>query len=135
MGGHGALVMALRNPSRFKSVSAFAPICHPSVSPWGIKAFTAYLGVDTALWKDYDATELMTRIAKPVYADILIDVGTSDAFFAAGQLLPEDLKKVCDACGQKLSLRFQDEFDHSYYFVSSFIADHVRFHAAALASS
>jgi S-formylglutathione hydrolase len=89
MGGHGALTIGLKNPSKFKSLSAFAPICHPSVSPWGVKAFKGYLGDDTSTWKDYDATELIRSIGKPLYSNILIDVGTKDSFLGAGQLLPE----------------------------------------------
>ena len=89
MGGHGALTIALKNPTRFKSVSAFAPICHPSECPWGVKAFSGYLGTDKSSWGNYDATELMKIIGKPLFQDILIDVGTSDSFLSAGQLLPE----------------------------------------------
>ena len=89
MGGHGALTLALKNPAKFKSVSAFAPICHPSECPWGVKALTGYLGSDKSSWKNYDATELMKSIGKPLFRDILIDVGTSDTFLTAGQLLPE----------------------------------------------
>eukprot|EP01039_Chlorochromonas_danica_P000890 gene890-971_t len=131
MGGHGALTIALKNPTKFKSVSAFAPICNPSNCPWGIKAFTGYLGEDRSLWAKYDATELI-KIASGHYPDILLDVGTADSFYLNGQLLPEKLIEAAGQVGQKITLRMQEGYDHSYYFISTFIADHIAFHARYL---
>lgn len=129
MGGHGALVCALRNPDRYQSVSAFSPIVAPSQCPWGQKAFTNYLGVDQKLWQTYDASELV-RIA-PDDRLILIDQGTSDQFLKT-QLLPEIFEQACAEVNQPLTLRLQPGYDHSYYFISTFIADHIRHHAEAL---
>jgi S-formylglutathione hydrolase len=130
MGGHGALVIALRNPQTYRSLSAFAPIVAPSQVPWGIKAFTGYLGDDRAAWKDYDASELVKAGARFPSA-ILIDQGTVDPFLEE-QLRPEVFADVCRAAGQPLDLRLQDGHDHSYYFIATFIGDHVRHHAAIL---
>lgn len=131
MGGHGALVCALRNPDRYRSVSAFAPICAPTQCPWGEKAFSNYLGSDRSDWKLYDATELVQTQQFP--RSILIDQGTSDKFLA-NQLLPEIFQKACETVGQPLTLRLQKDYDHSYYFIASFVEDHVRFHAEILLS-
>jgi S-formylglutathione hydrolase len=129
MGGHGALVCALRNPDRYKSVSAFAPIAAPMQCPWGKKAFTNYLGSDTAAWRDYDATELVAR--RPFGAHILIDQGTGDQFLAE-QLLPEKFSAAAAKAGQKLNLRMQPGYDHGYYFMQTFMADHLHHHAKQL---
>jgi len=131
MGGHGALVLALRSPLRYRSVSCFAPICHPSVVPWGVKAFTGYLGSDGAAWKAYDATELLKSHTGPAFP-LLVDVGSADNFLAAGQLKPEDLEQAATAVGFPLTLRMQAGYDHSYHFIASFVEDHLRFHAAHL---
>ncbi|RKH41776.1 S-formylglutathione hydrolase [Corallococcus sicarius] len=129
MGGHGALVTALRNPSRYRSVSAFAPIGAPIRSPWGEKAFGGYLGPDESTWREYDATELL-RSGKRLPA-LLVDQGTKDKFLA-DQLHPTFLKDACEAVGQPLTLRMQEGFDHGYYFVATFMEDHLRHHGAAL---
>lgn len=129
MGGHGALTLALRHPGRFRSVSAFAPICAPTRCPWGEKAFTAYLGEDRASWARHDACELV-RTA-PLDVPLLVDQGTADEFLE-GQLHPHLLREACEASGQTLELRMQEGYDHSYYFIASFLGDHVRHHAAAL---
>jgi S-formylglutathione hydrolase len=132
MGGHGALTLALRHPELFQSVSAFAPISSPTRCPWGEKAFTAYLGDDRAAWADHDAALLLASgAAKGVYDDILIDQGDADSFLA-DQLKPELLTEAAAAVGQKLTLRMQPGYDHSYFFMASFIADHVAFHAERL---
>ncbi|MCP3164218.1 S-formylglutathione hydrolase [Myxococcus qinghaiensis] len=130
MGGHGALVCALRNPERYRSVSAFAPIVAPMRVPWGQKAFKGYLGEDTATWREYDATELI-RAAKTPLPPLLVDQGTGDKFLNE-QLKPELLKEACDATGQPLTLRIHEGYDHGYYFISTFMEDHLRHHAAAL---
>ena len=129
MGGHGALVCGLRNPTQYRSVSAFAPICAPMQCAWGEKAFSNYLGSDRSNWRSYDATELVQVRQLP--RSILIDQGTSDKFLA-NQLLPGVFQKACEAVGQPLTLRFQEGYDHSYYFIASFVEDHIRFHAEAL---
>ena len=129
MGGHGALVCALRNPSRYKSVSAFAPIVAPTQGPWGRKAFSNYLGTDAATWCEYDASELVAR--KPFAAPILIDQGTADQFLTE-QLLPEKFAAAAAKTGQRLTLRMQPGYDHGYYFIQTFMADHLRHHAAIL---
>jgi S-formylglutathione hydrolase len=129
MGGHGALVCALRNPELYKSVSAFAPIAAPMRCPWGQKAFTNYLGANQETWRAYDASELVrkARYNRP----ILIDQGTGDKFLVE-QLLPEVFEEACTAVGQPLTLRRQEGYDHGYYFISTFIEDHFRHHVAAL---
>eukprot|EP01040_Poterioochromonas_malhamensis_P005610 gene5607-6029_t len=133
MGGHGALTIALKNQNLYKSVSAFSPICHPSNCPWGIKAFTNYLGEDsTDLWNEYDATSLLRSLGKTKFESILIDVGTDDSFLKAKQLLPEDLQEAATDVGQNICIRYQEGFDHSYYFISTFIEDHIIFHAKHL---
>lgn len=130
MGGHGALTLALRHPDRFKSVSAFSPIVSPSRCPWGHKAFTAYLGEDQRLWADHDACALIAR-GESRFDDILIDQGTADSFLA-DQLKPELLEAACQVAGQTLTLRRQAGYDHSYFFISTFIADHIAWHALRL---
>ena len=129
MGGHGALTVALKNPSVYKSVSAFAPIAAPMQCPWGKKGFTNYLGTNEEAWREYDATELVAR--KPYPGLILIDQGTSDQFLKE-QLLPEKFKAAAEKVGQKLELRMQPGYDHGYYFMQTFMADHLRHHAAIL---
>jgi len=135
MGGHGALTIGLKNPSMFRSISAFSPICNPKLCPWGKKAFSGYLGDNEDDWNDYDATELIkSKLSSDnaLFDDILIDVGADDNFLKNGQLLPENFEKVCNEVKQKLTLRYQPGYDHSYFFVSSFVEDHVKFHAARL---
>jgi len=129
MGGHGALICALRNPARYKSASAFAPIAAPMRCPWGKKAFTNYLGSDVGTWLRYDATELVMRNRFP--GTILIDQGSADDFLVE-QLLPERFSAAATRSGQPLNLRMQPGYDHGYYFIQSFIADHLRHHAAQL---
>jgi S-formylglutathione hydrolase len=132
MGGHGALTLALRHPELFQSVSAFAPIASPTCCPWGEKAFTAYLGEDRAEWAKHDAALLMeSGAASGVYDDILVDQGDADQFLT-DQLKPELLKAAADKAGQKVTIRMQPGYDHSYFFMASFIDDHVAFHAARL---
>ena len=129
MGGHGALTLALKYPEKFKSVSAFAPICAPSQCPWGEKAFSNYLGSDQAEWQKHDATALVqTKTAH--FADILIDQGLSDQFYS--QLNPALFQQACQAAGQPLTLREHAGYDHGYYFIQSFIDDHLQFHAVQL---
>jgi S-formylglutathione hydrolase len=129
MGGHGALTLALRNPGAYRSVSAFAPIVAPSTVPWGIKALGRYLGEDRSTWAAHDACELVrSGHRSPI---ILIDQGDADRFLAE-QLRPELFEDACAAVGQPLLLRRQPGYDHSYYFIASFIEDHLRWHAQAL---
>ena len=129
MGGHGALVLALRNPGRYRSVSAFSPIVAPSLVPWGQKAFAAYLGEDRDAWDAYDATVLVASASERL--SILVDQGDADEFLA-GQLQPWRLQAAADATGHPLTLRMQPGYDHSYYFIASFIGEHIAHHAAAL---
>jgi S-formylglutathione hydrolase len=132
MGGHGALTLALRHPGRFRSVSAFAPVAAPMQAPWGVKAFSGYLGGDRARWKRHDASELMASLQAPAYpAGILVDQGLADKFLEP-QLMPERLEAACAKAGQPLTLRRHAGYDHSYYFVSTFMADHLRHHAERL---
>ncbi|XP_077268474.1 S-formylglutathione hydrolase-like isoform X1 [Temnothorax americanus] len=135
MGGHGALICALKNPGMFRTVSAFAPICNPISCPWGKKAFSGYLGgsEDNAAWKDWDATELAKKYKGPVL-DILIDQGKEDSFLKQDQLLPENLLNAAKDNGIALTLRFQDGYDHSYYFIATFIEDHFKHHMKYLKS-
>lgn len=130
MGGHGALVMALRNPGRFTSVSAFAPIVNPSNCPWGQKAFGGYLGDKRELWAQYDACELIAAGAAP--QPLLIDQGESDNFLLE-QLKPELLEAVCRQHNFPFTLRRQPGYDHSYFFIATFVEEHLRFHARYLA--
>lgn len=135
MGGHGALVSYLSNPDAFSSASAFAPICNPSKCPWGEKAFSGYLGKDRALWADYDATELvrsLREVEKNKLKDILIDQGSEDEFLSSGQLLPENLLREARANGIPITYRLHSGYDHSYFFVSSFVRDHIIHHAKLL---
>jgi len=129
MGGHGALVCALRNGDRYRSVSAFAPIVAPMQCPWGQKALSHYLGQNSELWKAYDASELIQN--NPFPSPILIDQGTADTFLEK-QLMPQVFEQACDRVGQALNLRMQEGYDHSYYFISTFIEDHIRHHAEQL---
>ena len=132
MGGHGALTLALRHPDLFRSVSAFAPISSPIHCPWGEKAFTAYLGDDRAEWPKHDAALLIeSGAARGHFDEILIDQGDADPFLAE-QLRPELLVAAGEAAGQAIRLRMQPGYDHSYFFMASFIADHVAFHAERL---
>jgi S-formylglutathione hydrolase len=130
MGGHGALTIGLRNPSRFQSVSAFAPICAPSQVPWGQKAFTGYLGAERAAWAQYDAVELI-KSGRKAAAGLLVDQGTADKFLAE-QLKPELLEAACKAAGQPLELRMREGYDHGYYFIQTFIGQHLEWHAKYL---
>ncbi|OGA97546.1 MAG: S-formylglutathione hydrolase [Burkholderiales bacterium RIFCSPHIGHO2_12_FULL_61_11] len=132
MGGHGALTLALRHPALFKSVSAFAPICAPSQCPWGRKAFAGYLGADESRWLAHDATALMNgRASAPFPGGILIDQGLADPFLAE-QLHPHLFEAVCASAGQPLTLRRHAGYDHSYYFIATFMADHIGHHARLL---
>ncbi|QYE35963.1 S-formylglutathione hydrolase [Polymorphobacter sp. PAMC 29334] len=129
MGGHGALTIGLRNPDRFRSVSAFAPIVAPMQVPWGEKALGGYLGPDRAAWREYDACALIADGAR--VAEMLVDQGDADNFLT-GQLRPELLAEACSAAGIDLTLRMQPGYDHSYGFISTFMADHIAWHAARL---
>ena len=132
MGGHGALTLALRHPDLFKSVSAFAPIAAPSHCPWGHKAFTGYLGADQTEWAKHDATALITAAGEaPFPGGILIDQGLADKFLVE-QLHPHLFEAACKAKGQPLTLRQHEGYDHGYYFISTFMNDHLRFHAGQL---
>ncbi|MBK8176479.1 MAG: S-formylglutathione hydrolase [Rhodospirillales bacterium] len=129
MGGHGALTVAFKNPARFRSLSAFAPIVAPSEVPWGEKAFTGYLGGDRAAWSGHDACQLVGSSAWA--SPILVDQGTADDFLTV-QLRPELFVKACASAGVPLTLRLQDGYDHSYYFIATFIAEHLQHHARLL---
>jgi S-formylglutathione hydrolase len=129
MGGHGALIAALKNPGRYRSMSAFSPIVAPSRAPWGEKAFTAYLGEDRQAWKAWDAVALIATAQERL--PLLVDQGDGDEFLA-GQLKPELLQAACESAGHPLQLRLQPGYDHSYYFIESFIGEHIAHHAAAL---
>ena len=132
MGGHGALTLALRHPGRFASLSALAPICAPTRCPWGEKAFTGYLGADRSGWSEHDATVLMeNQPVAPYPSGILIDQGLADKFLLE-QLHPHLFEAACQGIGQPLALRRHDGYDHGYYFVQSFMADHLAHHAAVL---
>ena len=130
MGGHGALTIALKNPGTYRSVSAFSPIVAPMQCPWGEKAFTGYLGEDREAWKPYDATELVTSGAR-LDGEILIDQGDDDNFLDE-QLKPHLFEKACKDAGQAVNIRMQPGYDHSYYFIASFMGDHMAHHAKAL---
>lgn len=132
MGGHGALMIALKNPDLYKSVSAFSPIVAPSQVPWGEKAFGAYLGPDKKSWAEYDAVELIGKATKRL--PLLVDQGLADEFLET-QLKPELLKAACEKTGFPLTLNMRAGFDHSYYFIASFIGEHIRHHAQALTST
>ncbi|SOB77136.1 S-formylglutathione hydrolase [Marinobacter sp. LV10R510-11A] len=132
MGGHGALICALRNPGRYASVSAFAPVAHPTKCPWGEKAFSGYLGDNTASWEEWDATLLIPQASERL--PLLIDQGTADDFLES-QLNPEALVEACDKHSHPINLRMRDGYDHSYFFIASFIEDHLNHHAKALGLS
>ena len=129
MGGHGALTIGLKNPDTYHSISAFSPICAAIQCPWGQKALTGYLGEQSELWDQYDAVELIK--AGHNSDEILVDQGDADDFLEQ-QLKPELLDEACARAGQKLKLRMQPGYDHSYYFIASFIGDHIRFHSERL---
>lgn len=129
MGGHGALVCALRNPGRYRSVSAFSPICNPIAVPWGEKAFSRYLGEEREAWREWDASVLLGQAKHKL--PLLVDQGEDDSFLHS-QLHPQTLQAAADASGHSLTLRLQPGYDHSYYFIASFVDDHLRHHAAAL---
>ncbi len=132
MGGHGALTLALRHPDLFRSVSAFAPIVSPTRCPWGEKAFAAYLGADRRSWADHDAARLVEAgTAAGRFDDILVDQGSDDPFLAE-QLKPELFARACEAAGQRLTLRMQPGYDHSYFFIASFVQEHIAWHAGRL---
>ena len=130
MGGHGAMTLALRHPGTWRSVSAFAPICAPSEVPWGEKAFTGYLGADRAAWAAHDTCALLAA-GRTFPSPVLVDQGLSDQFLPA-QLRPERLEAACAAAGQALELRRHAGYDHGYWFVQTFVEDHLRFHAKHL---
>ncbi|HSW19661.1 MAG TPA: S-formylglutathione hydrolase [Ramlibacter sp.] len=135
MGGHGALTLALRRPARFRSVSAFAPICAPSEAPWGRKAFKGYLGDDQDAWREHDASALMLRQATAPWPEgVLIDQGLLDKFLP-DQLHPHRFEEACAKVGQALTLRRHRGYDHGYYFIQTFMADHLRHHHRILSSS
>lgn len=129
MGGHGALMIALRNPGRYRSASAFAPIVAPTQVPWGHKAFGAYLGDDQEAWKAYDTVELISQAEEKLH--LLVDQGTADNFFKE-QLRTELLEEACKAAEHPCTIRYQEGYDHSYYFISTFIEDHIKHHAKAM---
>ncbi|HTD02319.1 S-formylglutathione hydrolase [Undibacterium sp.] len=132
MGGHGALTLALRHPGVYKSVSAFAPIAAPTLCPWGHKAFSNYLGSDQAKWQRHDASVLMqSKSCAPYPGGILVDQGLADKFLEQ-QLMPQEFEAACAAVGQPLTLRRHAGYDHGYYFISSFIEDHLKFHHQCL---
>lgn len=130
MGGHGALICALKNPGAYQSVSAFSPICNPLQSAWGQGCFAAYLGDDREAWAEYDAVALIEAGAR--VSEILVDQGTADEFLEEGQLLPEALDAACETAAIALRLRRQEGYDHSYHFIATFIGEHIAYHAAAL---
>jgi S-formylglutathione hydrolase len=132
MGGHGALTLAMKHPALFRSVSAFAPIASPTRCPWGEKAFSAYLGPDRAAWRAHDAALLIEAGRAAPFDDILVDQGLADQFLET-QLKPELLEAAARAARQKLTLRRHEGYDHSYFFMTTFVADHVAYHAARLA--
>lgn len=131
MGGHGALVLALRNPRIYRSVSAFAPIAAPTRCPWGEKAFSGYLGDDREAWKQYDASELVAKAPHKFAQGLLVDQGLADTFLE-NQLNPDVFEAACKAAGQPLTLRRHAGYDHGYFFIQSFIEDHLAHHARAL---
>jgi S-formylglutathione hydrolase len=130
MGGHGALICALKNPGMYQSVSAFAPICHPVDCGWGQGCFSTYLGDDKDAWKAWDATELVKAGAAAI--PLFIDQGTGDEFLADGQLHPEALIEACKQRDIPITLRMQEDYDHSYHFIASFIGEHLAYHAQHL---
>src|SRR5690606_5188651 len=132
MGGHGALTIALKNPGRYRSVSAFSPIVAPTQVPWGEKAFSAYLGDDREAWKEYDTVELIKRGTEEKLP-LLVDQGDADEFLE-NQLRPQLLREAAEAANHPLDLRMRAGYDHSYYFIASFIGDHIAHHAKAMKS-
>ncbi len=130
MGGHGALICALKNPDSYRSVSAFSPICNPMLCDWGKGCFSTYLGENEDAWKAYDATALVASGAQ--VPDILIDQGLADEFYDEKQLLPENFQQACDANGQNVTIRLQQGYDHSYHFIATFIGEHIAYHANRL---
>jgi len=134
MGGHGALTLALENPDLYASVSAFAPVCAPTRAPWGKKAFSGYLGPDEGTWRDHDASELVRRQPFADGRNILVDQGTADEFLEE-QLYPNVFEQACREAGQSLTLRWHEGYDHGYYFISTFMEDHIRHHAQRLTDS
>lgn len=131
MGGHGALICALKNPGKYTSVSAFSPICNPTAAPWGQKALAGYLGDDQEKWKEYDATLLIKNYKGPEL-HILIDQGAEDQFLKDKQLLPENLKAAANENGIEVNVHMKEGYDHSYYFISTFIDDHITHHVKHL---
>jgi S-formylglutathione hydrolase len=132
MGGHGALTIGLKHPERYRSISAFAPIAAPMHCPWGQKAFTGYLGEDREAWQAYDSCELIRRLpAVSGRPPLLVDQGLADQFLER-QLMPDRLEQACKEAGYPLTLRRQPGYDHGYYFISTFVEDHLRHHARAL---
>ncbi|XP_001198332.3 S-formylglutathione hydrolase [Strongylocentrotus purpuratus] len=131
MGGHGALTLGLKNPHLFKSISAFAPICNPISCPWGQKAFKGYLGPDENTWKEYDACELVSCYDGPP-REILIDQGKGDNFYNQKQLLPENFVTSCQVSRTGCIMNLREGYDHSYYFISTFMEDHIKFHSQHL---
>lgn len=131
MGGHGALTIALKNPGRYRSVSAFAPISAPTRAPWGKKIFANYLGPDEEAWREHDASEIVRKSPFPDGRTILVDQGTGDQFLDE-QLYPGVLEEACSEAGQPLTIRRHEGYDHGYYFISTFVDDHLRHHAATL---
>ncbi|KAH3815866.1 hypothetical protein DPMN_144400 [Dreissena polymorpha] len=131
MGGHGELICALKNPGKFQSVSAFAPISNPIKAPWGTKAFTGYLEGDQSKWQEYDATELVKKYIGPAL-NMLVDQGKADNFYVEGQLLPDNLSAECASNNVPINLRIHEVYDHSYYFIATFIEEHINHHAKFL---
>jgi S-formylglutathione hydrolase len=132
MGGHGALTLGLKNPERYRSISAFAPISAPMHCPWGQKAFTGYLGADRERWRAHDACELIRALPSVAgRPPLLVDQGLADVFLEQ-QLMPERLEQACKDAGYPLTLRRHAGYDHGYYFISTFVEDHLRHHARAL---
>lgn len=134
IGGHGALICALRNPAFYGSVSAFAPLCAPSRVPWGKEAFSTYLGPDEGAWREYDASELVRQDPLPSGRPIRIEQGTADQFLDE-RLRPDIFEEACAAVGQPLELRWREGYDHGYYFVATFMEEHIKHHADALGAS
>jgi S-formylglutathione hydrolase len=134
MGGHGAMTLALKNPDLYASVSAFAPVSAPTRVPWGKKAFSGYLGPDESAWREHDTSELVRRIPFADRRSILVDQGIADQFLEE-QLYPQTLEESCREADQPLTLRWHDGYDHNYYFISTFMEDHVRHHGEALVGS
>lgn len=131
MGGHGALICSLKNPGLYKSVSAFSPICNPIECPWGKKAFGGYLGPDTDAWKEWDACELVKKYNGPPL-ELFLDQGTADDFHIAGQLLPNNLVEAARAAQVPCVLKMREGYDHSYYYIATFVQEHIEYHARFL---